>query len=110
MTARFSIRRFAVDRLTVILLALALAVLAVAPGGTAQIPCPDQAQTTIAPTGATIPPPVGLDPDEPRRPRRGIDLSLRVWNLRVEFPWMRALPVSPGHHIVISLFARGPAD
>jgi hypothetical protein len=110
MRASFSIRRFAVDRLTVILLALALALLAVAPGGTAEIPCPDQARSAGAPAGATPPPPVGLDPDEPRRPRRGIDLSLRVWNLRVEFPWMRALPVSPGHHIVISLFAREAED
>ena len=110
MRERFSLRRFAVERLTIALLAVALTALAAVPGGTMAFPCPDQAGTAVVSNGATVPAPVGLDPEEPRRPRRGIDLSLRVWNVRVEFPWMRSLPVSPGHHIVISLFARESGD
>ena len=107
MRAPLSIRRFAIERLTVVLLALALAVLAVAPGGTAQTPC--TVRSTPAPmlTTAAFDRPAAATAEE-RQPKSGIDLTLRVWNLRVEFPWMRALPVSPGHHIVISLFARGP--
>jgi hypothetical protein len=104
MPAPFSLRRFAIDRLTVALLALALAVLAATPGGTAPSPCPDADRSAQPPAAEAAP---RVDPSMPE-PRSGIDLTLRVWNLRVEFPWMRALPVSPGHHIVISLFARGP--
>ena len=116
MRERNPIRRFAVERFTIVLVALALTALAVVPGWTTPAPCPEQKMRVSASDGwppspgATIPPPSGLDPDEPRRPRKGIDLSLRVWNLRVEFPWMRALPISPGHHIVISLFARESTD
>lgn len=36
---------------------------------------------------------------------RGIDLEVRLFHVRIEFPWMKALPVSPGHHIVISVLA-----
>ena len=91
MRAPLSIRRFVLNRLTVAFLALALAVVAVTPGGTTPAPCPEPARTATA--------------REPQ-PKSGIDLTLRVWNLRVEFPWMRSLPVTPGHHIVISLFVR----
>jgi hypothetical protein len=34
----------------------------------------------------------------------GLDLELRVWKLRIEFPWLKSLPVRPGRHIVISVF------
>ena len=110
MRARLPIRRFAVERLPIALLAIALTTVAVVPGRTSPAPCPDQLRNAVASSSATIPPPIGLDPEEPRRPRKGIDLSLRVWKLRVEFPWMRALPISPGHHIVISLFPRESSD
>jgi hypothetical protein len=115
MRERNPIRRFAVERFTIVLVALALTALAVVPGGTTPAPCPERMRAELSngadlSQGATVPPPSGLDPDEPRRPRKGIDLSLRVWNLRVEFPWMRALPISPGHHIVISLFPRESTD
>jgi len=93
-----SIRRFALERLTVVALAMALAAVAVVPGGTSETPCADrrvQAPQTVG---------LGTRPDPPQPPT-GIDLEVRVFNLRVEFPWMRALPVSPGHHIVISLLA-----
>jgi hypothetical protein len=110
MRARLLIRRFAVERFTIALLAIALMTMAVVPGGTSPVPCPDRALAAVPVSGATIPPPIGLDPEEPRRPLKGIDLSLRVWNLRVEFPWMRSLPISPGHHIVISLFPRESSE
>jgi hypothetical protein len=34
----------------------------------------------------------------------GLDLELRIGHLRIEFPWLKSLPLSPGRHIVISLF------
>lgn len=39
----------------------------------------------------------------------GIDLELRVWKLRIEFPWLKSLPVRPGRSIVVSLFEAPPA-
>lgn len=35
--------------------------------------------------------------------RRGLDLQVRVGRLRIEFPWMRTLPIAPGRRIVISI-------
>jgi hypothetical protein len=35
----------------------------------------------------------------------GIDLELRILHVSIEFPWLKALPVSFGRRIVISLFA-----
>ena len=34
----------------------------------------------------------------------GVDLELRVWKLRIEFPWLKSLPIRPGRNIVISVF------
>ena len=34
----------------------------------------------------------------------GIDLELRVWKLRIEFPWLKSLPIRPGRNIVITVF------
>jgi hypothetical protein len=34
---------------------------------------------------------------------QGLDLQVRVGRLRVEFPWMRALPIAPGRRIIISI-------
>ena len=34
----------------------------------------------------------------------GIDLELRVWKLRIEFPWLKSLPVRPGRSVRISIF------
>jgi hypothetical protein len=39
---------------------------------------------------------------------RGVNLEVRLLHLRIEFPWMRALPVTPGHRIVISVLATEP--
>jgi hypothetical protein len=38
----------------------------------------------------------------------GLDLEIRVFNLRIEFPILKSLPLRPGRHIVLSFFA--PAD
>ena len=34
----------------------------------------------------------------------GLDLEVRIWNLRIEFPWLKSLPLRPGRHIVVSIF------
>jgi hypothetical protein len=34
----------------------------------------------------------------------GVDLQVRIWKLRIEFPWLKALPVRPAQHIVVSIF------
>jgi hypothetical protein len=105
------IRRFAVERLTVVVLALALAALAVVPGNTTASPCRATTAAAAAALDRTVADRVGVraERDDPR-PTTGIDLEVRVFNLRVEFPWMRALPVSPARHIVISLLARNAGD
>jgi hypothetical protein len=106
------IRRFAVERLTVVVLALALAALAVVPGNTTASPCRAPMAAGDAALDRTVVDRVGVragERDDPR-PSTGIDLEVRVFNLRVEFPWMRALPVSPARHIVISLLARNAGD
>jgi hypothetical protein len=110
MRAWSSLRQFAFERLTIAGLALALAALAVVPGGTSpgaphDPPCDAERRARASALD-------GADAfvDEVIEPRTGIDLEVRVLNLRVEFPWMRALPVSPGHHIVISLLARESDD
>ncbi len=36
---------------------------------------------------------------------RGIDLELRILHVRIEFPWMKSLPVTPARHVVISWMA-----
>ena len=75
MRAPSSLRRFALDRLTVALLALALAVLAATPGGTAPTPCPESAASGPGlPTAEAAP---RHDSSAPQ-PKSGIDLTLRV--------------------------------
>jgi hypothetical protein len=34
----------------------------------------------------------------------GLDLEVRIWNVRIGFPWLKTLPVTPGRHIVVSLW------
>jgi len=34
----------------------------------------------------------------------GLDLEVRIWNVRIGFPWLKSLPVTPGRHIVVSLW------
>jgi hypothetical protein len=34
----------------------------------------------------------------------GVDLEVRIWNVRIGFPWLKSLPVTPGRRIVVSLW------
>jgi hypothetical protein len=105
MRVWLSIRRIARNRLTVAVLALAVTALAMVPVGTSGGPCGTSA-SDVRPAAAVG---FGGAEDVPR-PRTGIDLEVRILNLRVQFPWMRSLPVSPGHRIVISLLGASTAD
>ena len=106
MRVWFTIRRLAHHRFGVAALALCLAALVVAPGWTSGAPCAGDVADASAAVGLGAVPPDLKD----LKPPRGIDLEVRILNLRVEFPWMRALPISPGHHIVISLLASEAGD
>lgn len=35
----------------------------------------------------------------------GVDLEVRVWRLRVGFPWLKYLPITPGRRIVIAIWS-----
>jgi hypothetical protein len=39
----------------------------------------------------------------------GLDLEVRIWNVRIGFPWLKSLPVTPGRRIVLSLWDTGGA-
>ncbi len=34
----------------------------------------------------------------------GLDLEVRIWNVRIGFPWLKSLPLTPGRRIVLSLW------
>jgi hypothetical protein len=106
MRPRSPLRQFAFERLTIGALALGLAAMAVVPGGAGPTPQHDAPCDEASHAVVSTPEGGASAWTEEVEPRTGIDLEVRVLNLRVEFPWMRALPVSPGHHIVISLLAR----
>jgi hypothetical protein len=38
----------------------------------------------------------------------GVDLEVRIWNVRIGFPWLKSLPVTPGRRIVVSLWEADP--
>ena len=38
----------------------------------------------------------------------GVDLEVRIWNVRIGFPWLKSLPVTPGRRIVVSLWDATP--
>jgi hypothetical protein len=38
----------------------------------------------------------------------GVDLEVRIWNVRIGFPWLKSLPVTPGRRIVVSLWEPEP--
>jgi hypothetical protein len=38
----------------------------------------------------------------------GVDLEVRIWNVRIGFPWLKSLPVTPGRRIVVSLWETEP--
>jgi hypothetical protein len=102
-TATPHARRF---RPLLFLVAAVLVMLAIGSGittGASDAPCKD---AVAAPAQAATPSPApAKDADTPV----GLDLELRVWKLRIEFPWLKSLPVRPGRSVVISLFEAPPA-
>jgi hypothetical protein len=88
----------------------------VATGDSMQARCPDQkaggsAWTMSAATPAVTAPAAvaGAPQAEAGRPvstslTTGLDLEVRIWNVRIGFPWLKSLPVTPGRRIVVSLW------
>jgi hypothetical protein len=96
-TATSHARRF---RPLLFLVAAVLVMLAIGSGittGASDAPCKD---AMAAQAAKASPAPAANDADAPA----GIDLELRVWKLRIEFPWLKSLPIRPGRNIVISVF------
>jgi hypothetical protein len=40
----------------------------------------------------------------------GLDLQIRLGRVRIEFPWLRALPITPGRTIVVVIAAPPDAE
>jgi hypothetical protein len=96
-TATPHARRF---RPLLLLVAAVLVMLAIGSGittGASDAPCKDAVGKDAAGNAAPVAEDVVATPG-------GLDLELRVWKLRIEFPWLKSLPVRPGRHIVISVF------
>ena len=103
-TATPHARRF---RPLLFLVAVVLVMLAIGSGittGASDPPCKDAVASTAAAAKASPAPAMADDLTPP-----GLDLELRVWKLRIEFPWLKSLPVRPGRSIVISVFEAPPA-
>jgi hypothetical protein len=95
-TATPHARRF---RPLLFLVAAVLVMLAIGSGittGASDAPCKD----AVARTAKASPQPAAHDAGAPT----GLDLELRVWKLRIEFPWLKSLPIRPGRNIVVSVF------
>ncbi len=68
----------------------------------AQEPAPTPTPTAVK--AATVPP-AAADLRQPGDDAStGLDLEVRIFNVRIEFPWLKSLPVTPGRHVVLSLF------
>jgi hypothetical protein len=79
-------------------MAAVLVMLAIGTGittGASDAPCKDAVAKAPKPSPARA-----ATDDAPS----GLDLELRVWKLRIEFPWLKSLPIRPGRNIVISVF------
>jgi hypothetical protein len=103
-TATPHARRF---RPLLFLVAAVLVMLAIGSGittGASDEPCKDAVATPGAAKATASPTPAAADDTTPV----GLDLELRVWKLRIEFPWLKSLPVRPGRSVVISLFEAPP--
>jgi hypothetical protein len=73
--------------------------------------CPDQDRRAAAASGPAATPAAAksapmADADRPHTDSAstGLDLEVRIWNVRIEFPWLKSLPLTPGRHVVLSLF------
>lgn len=102
LTAPPPARRY---RPLLVIVAGVLVMLAVGSGiltGATDPPCKDSASARYADVRDTQAR-ASLARLEPPAPT-GIDLEVRIWRMRIEFPWLKALPLSPGRHIVVSIF------
>jgi hypothetical protein len=97
-----------VMRLATFGVAVALALAATFPAETVSRPCKSTPATNFVEADA-----VAEETDVPEEPAgseappaetRGIGLAVRIWNVRIEFPWLKHLPVSPGWRVVVTLF------
>jgi hypothetical protein len=77
--------------------------------------CPEQKAATATHAAAAMPAAVWrVGGDAPRHAASdlspaettstGLDLEVRIWNVRIGFPWLKSLPVTPGRRIVLSLW------
>jgi hypothetical protein len=101
-TATPHARRF---RPLLIFVAGVLVMLAIGSGistGASDAPCKDGSAIAASRT-ARAATPAATSGTEDATPV-GLDLELRVWKLRIEFPWLKSLPVRPGRSVVISIF------
>lgn len=90
-----------------LLVATMLVASLVASGKSTQARCPDQ-KAAQAPSAVLAAPQA-----EAARPlavsgSTGLDLEVRIWNVRIGFPWLKSLPVTPGRRIVVSLWETEP--
>jgi hypothetical protein len=98
MCTRSRIRRATLERLAAVAIVAGLVALAAVPAATRARGCSgDESHAALASL-----PEMNAHTSEPSS---GIDLELRVLNLRIEFPWMKTLPITPGRHIVITLLS-----
>lgn len=66
---------------------------------------PDAAADLRLVSATSVPAPAA---DVPRAlpeaaPSTGLDLEVRIGRIHIEFPWLKALPISPGRHVVLEL-------
>jgi hypothetical protein len=104
-TATPHARRF---RPLLLLVAAVLVMLAIGSGittGASDPPCKDPVASGTVAKAASTRRPANDAADTPA----GLDLELRVWKLRIEFPWLKSLPFRPGRNVVISVFEAPPA-
>jgi hypothetical protein len=77
--------------------------------------CPDQAPKAMHAAPAAVPAAVwrvagdgarqaAADASAADTTSTGLDLEVRIWNVRIGFPWLKSLPVTPGRRIVLSLW------
>jgi hypothetical protein len=97
-----------VTRLAPLGVAVVLTLAATFPTETFSPPCKSTPAAYVVDARA-----VAEEPDVPEEPAasealptetRGIGLAVRIWNVRIEFPWLKHLPITPGWRVVVSLF------
>jgi hypothetical protein len=66
--------------------------------------CPDQPQKAAATHETARADRAGVARPVPVSFTTGLDLEVRILNVRIGFPWLKSLPVTPGRRIVVSLW------